>query len=60
MAVPAVMSGAAPVEPRPAGVTMMEAMQHVKEPAMVSLLTPVVGALGVVLGARARKGKPAA
>jgi hypothetical protein len=40
-----------PPPPRTAETTMLEAMQHAKEPTWVSFLNPVIGVLGVWTGA---------
>ena len=51
-----VLSGAAPaaLTPRPEQLPMFEAMSQGQAPLWVALLNPVLGALGVVLGARGR------
>ena len=57
-ALPSVMSEVAPqVGTRPAEVGIMEAMRNAREPKWLSLLSPVLSALGVVLGARTRVGR---
>lgn len=54
MAIPA-LGGGAPPEPRTAAVGLMEAMAKGSTPAWLALLNPVVGAAGVMLGARLRR-----
>jgi amino acid transporter len=49
-----------PPAPRPADVDAMEAMRIAEQPAWVSLLNPVIGAVGVLIGARLRRERPAA
>jgi uncharacterized membrane protein YeaQ/YmgE (transglycosylase-associated protein family) len=45
--------------PRTADVTVLEAMQHSKTPPIALLVNPVIGAVGVLLGARlVRRGVP--
>lgn len=39
---------------RPAGITMADAMAHAQQPVWVALLTPIVGAYGVLVGAGTR------
>jgi hypothetical protein len=56
MALPTVMNPPADLGVRPAEVSLMEAMQKAQQPAWLSLLAPVLGAVGVVLGARGRRG----
>jgi ABC-type transport system involved in multi-copper enzyme maturation permease subunit len=45
-----------PSAPRSRDVTNMEAMQKARQPGWVALLNPLVGAVGVLLGARLRQG----
>ena len=53
-AIPA-LTGSDPVAgPRPETVPMFEAMANAVQPAWVALLNPVVGAVGVLVGARVR------
>lgn len=56
MALPAffVQDQAAPPTPRPVNVSVLEAMQHSKTPTVALLLNPVIGAIGVLIGARMR------
>ncbi len=56
-----VLTGGADVAagPRPDVVPMMDAMQQAKQPAWVALLNPVLGAIGVLIGARLRPTPPA-
>ena len=50
----------APVsEPRPAGLSMMEAMGKARQTPWTALLNPVIGALGVMVGGRRRSGAAA-
>ncbi len=53
----AVMGGAAeaPIEPRPDDVALMEAMGSAAQPAWLSWLNPVLGAVGAWFGARLAK-----
>jgi hypothetical protein len=50
--------------PRPAEASMSDAMSHAKQPVWVALLNPLVGAMGVVIGAglraKPRSGTPPA
>ncbi len=41
---------------RPDTVTMMEAMSNARQPTWIALLNPLLGAVGVLLGARMYKG----
>ncbi len=59
MAVPALRSENAPREVRTAGVGNIEAMGKAKTPVIAALLNPLVGAVGVVAGARLRKPRAA-
>jgi hypothetical protein len=43
------------IEMRKQDVPNMEAMQKAKQPPLVSLLNPIIGALGVLGGARLKK-----
>lgn len=52
-ALPSVRAAGAPHLRRPAGVGPMEALAMARQPAWLLALTPVAGALGVLLGARA-------
>ena len=50
----------APVsEPRPAGLSMMEAMGKARQTPWTALLNPVIGVLGVMVGGRRRSGAAA-
>ncbi len=42
---------------RESGLSNMEAMQQAKQPDFILLLTPVIGAIGVIAGLRLKKGK---
>jgi hypothetical protein len=42
--------------PRPDTVGLFEAMQYAKQPVWLAFLNPLLGAFGVVVGARLRKG----
>jgi len=46
--------GPAVLGPRPDAVSMMDAMQRAQQPAWVALLNPILGAIGVLVGARVR------
>jgi hypothetical protein len=46
--------GAAALGPRPDVVPMMDAMQQAQQPAWVALMNPILGAIGVLIGARLR------
>jgi uncharacterized membrane protein YfcA len=56
LAIPALMESGGDSQPRPETVDTVEAMQNAKQPPWVVLLTPFVGAVGVLLGARRRIG----
>jgi hypothetical protein len=57
MAVPSLKAGGTePQEPRTAAVGNFEAMANAKTPAFAAVLNPFVGAAGVLLGARLRRG----
>ena len=43
-------------EPRPAGLSMMEAMGKARQTPWTALLNPVIGVLGVMIGGRRRSG----
>ncbi len=51
--------GAAAAGPRPDAVPMMDAMANAVQPAWVALLNPLLGAVGVWLGARLHKPRSA-
>lgn len=54
MAVPVML--AEPItEPRPADITMTDAMTKAQQPRIAAILTPIIGAFGVSLGAALRK-----
>lgn len=56
LAIPALGSGdPARGGPRPAGVTMSDAMTRARQPAWVAVANPFVGAIGVLLGASYRR-----
>ncbi len=59
MAVPALRGENAPPDVRTAGVGNIEAMGKAKTPAIAALLNPVIGAAGVVAGARLRRPRAA-
>lgn len=61
MALP-VITGSAPEGPkvRSSGVGNMEAMQHANQPKWITVVNPLIGAAGVMLGARLRRAAPAA
>ena len=46
-------------EPRPAGLSMMEAMGKARQTPWTALLNPVIGVLGVMVGGRRRSGTAA-
>jgi len=46
-------------EPRPAGLSMMEAMGKARQTPWTALLNPVIGVLGVLVGGRGRSGTAA-
>ena len=46
-------------EPRPAGLSMMEAMGKARQTPWTALLNPVIGVLGVMVGGRRRSGSAA-
>jgi hypothetical protein len=50
-------SGETRSAPRPADVDAMEAMRIADQPPWVSLLNPLIGAVGVLLGARLRRNR---
>lgn len=57
MAIPALQQAGPIAEPRPDSVGNMEAMMSARQPAWMALLTPVIGAVGVLIGA-ALLGRP--
>ena len=44
-------SGATPAEPRPNALSMSEAMSNAQQPVWAALLNPLLGAIGVLIGA---------
>jgi uncharacterized membrane protein YeaQ/YmgE (transglycosylase-associated protein family) len=56
MAVPALTKSAAP-QARTGDVGNTEAMQNAKQPAWIVLLNPLLGAVGVLVGARLKRGR---
>jgi putative Mn2+ efflux pump MntP len=55
MAIPVIMSAnTSRGGPRPPGITMADAIAHAEQPKWVALLNPLVGALGVLMGAGPR------
>jgi hypothetical protein len=56
MATMALFEGAPPVGFRPSDMSMMEAMQNARQPAWLAFLNPILGVIGVLLGARMRGG----
>jgi hypothetical protein len=55
-AVPALMAAASPAEVRTGEVSNLDAMMKAKQPVWVALVNPFVGAVGVLIGARLRRG----
>jgi len=55
LAVPAMMREGGEPLPRPASVGNVEAMQNAVQPLWITLLNPLIGAAGVMAGARRRK-----
>jgi hypothetical protein len=49
------MAPAAEQAARPAGVSMLEAMKHARQPVWLAFLFPVIGAIGVLLGGSLKK-----
>jgi hypothetical protein len=56
LALPVLTGGGGEPQPRPETVDTVEAMQNAEQPLWVTLLTPLVGAVGVLVGARRRLG----
>jgi hypothetical protein len=56
LAIPALLDGEAPPMERPATVDNFEAMQNAKQPDWMTLVNPILGAVGVLAGARLRRG----
>jgi MFS family permease len=55
-AIPAfVPSAAGEAVERAADISMFESMKHVKQPVWVAVVTPIIGAVGVIVGARMKK-----
>jgi hypothetical protein len=54
-ALPVLLDPGAPLPSRPDGLPMLEAMQNGRQPAWVALLNPVLGAIGVMIGAKLRQ-----
>lgn len=59
LAIPALTESGGDPQPRPDTVDNVEAMQNAEQPLWVILLTPIVGAAGVLVGARRRLGSGA-
>lgn len=58
MAMPDVMgTGTARGGPRPATITMSDAMAHAEQPVWVALVNPLVGAIGILAGAGPRQSR---
>ncbi|NNG17234.1 MAG: hypothetical protein HKM89_12210 [Gemmatimonadales bacterium] len=54
-AIPVLTSGAeAPTIARTETISMMDAMQNAQQPVWIALLNPILGAIGVLIGARLR------
>ena len=54
-AIPALTGGGeVPTIPRTDTISMMDAMQNIQQPVWVALLNPIIGAIGVFIGARLR------
>jgi len=58
-AIPSLSAGDDVVEMRKQDVSNFEAMQNAKQPPIVSILNPIIGALGVVLGSKLKKSEEA-
>lgn len=56
LAIPALNQNDIESAPRPASVGKVEAMQNAKQPTWMALLNPFIGAAGVLLGARRKRG----
>lgn len=59
LAIPVLTGGDATATPRPDDLSMGDAMTNAVQPAWTALLNPIIGAVGVWLGARL-KGRPTA
>lgn len=55
MALPSLSEADTPAAVRTGEVAMMDAMSNVKEPVWIAFLNPVIGVIGVIVGARMRK-----
>jgi len=55
LAIPAMMRESGEPVPRPESVGNVEAMQNAEQPLWITLLNPLIGAAGVMVGARRRK-----
>jgi hypothetical protein len=60
MAIPVLTQSDETPEPRPVEVSMTEAMQNARQPTWIALLNPVLGAVGVLIGAGMLSSKPKA
>jgi len=58
-AIPVLTGDPGTAGPRPEGASMADAMANAVQPAWIALLNPLLGAVGVWLGARLRKPTPA-
>lgn len=56
MAIMALFEGAPPAGFRPSEMSMMEAMQNARQPVWLAFLNPILGMVGVMVGARMRGG----
>jgi hypothetical protein len=59
-AVPVLLASEGEPKERGGNVSNLEAMQNAKQPGWVALLNPIVGAAGVALGARLKRGREGA
>jgi len=57
MAIPALQQAGTPAEPRAESVGSMEAMMNARQPEWIALLNPILGGVGVLIGA-ALVGRP--
>ena len=56
MAIMALFEGAPPAGFRPSEMSMMEAMRNARQPTWLAFLNPILGVIGVMVGARVRGG----
>ena len=56
MAIMTLFEGAPPAGFRPSEMSMMEAMQNARQPVWLAFLNPILGMVGVMVGARMRGG----